>query len=93
MGASTVGLARVGVRGAASWCLGAKKTGDCLPSLLEEDRESVEVHSGLVPTPAVLPRGAARGLATLGFLWILSFLMVLPLSMSSTYLRKSRSNW
>lgn len=82
----------MGVCGALTWGLGLKKTGDCLSSLLEEDKESVEVHSALVLPPPVLPRGTDKDLGTLGFRWILSFLMVLPLSMSFTYLRKSRSS-
>lgn len=86
-------LERVGVGGALVWDLGLKKTGDCLSSLLEEDSESVEVHSACVLPPPVLPRGTDKGLVALGFLWMLSFLMVLPLSMSLTYLRKSRSSW
>lgn len=81
-----------------------RKTGDgelLFSSLAEDESESVEVHSAKPQPPPLLLLTLllllcceeVEGRADLGFRWMFSFLMVLPRSMSSTYLRKSRSSW
>lgn len=84
------GAGGLGIGVDVTWLLARRKGGHCLvSSLLEEERDSVEVH-----TPCWLGAALLSAHSTAGFrlFWMFSFLMVFPFCMSSTYLRKSKSS-
>lgn len=84
------GAGGLGIGVDVTWLLARRKLGYCLlSSLLEDERDSVEVHTPCWPGVALL-----SGHGTEGFrlFWMFTFLMVFPFCMSSTYLRKSKSS-
>lgn len=74
-----------------TWLRPRGNLGHCLlSSLLEDERDSVEVHTPCWPGAAL---ESGHGPDGFRLFWMFTFLMVFPFCMSSTYLRKSKSSW